>query len=57
MLSDFCVGASLARLEGQIAFEALTRRIPSMRLVPDQQFTYTFNLTTYGYERICAQWE
>jgi len=53
----FCVGASLARLEGCIAFEALTQRMPRMRLVPDQQFTYTFNLTTYGYERIYAQWK
>jgi cytochrome P450 len=53
----FCVGASLARLEGRIAFETLTQRIPSMRLLPDQQYTYTFNLTTYGYKSIYIQWD
>lgn len=53
----FCVGASLARLEGRIALEILTQRLPSMRLLADQQFTFTFNLTTYGYERIYIQWE
>jgi cytochrome P450 len=53
----FCVGAALARLEGRIAFEELTQRIPRMRLLPDQQFTYTFNLTTYGYKRIYTQWD
>ena len=53
----FCVGASLARLEGRIALEILTQRLPRMRLLADQQFTFTFNLTTYGYERIYIQWE
>ena len=52
----FCVGAALARLEGRIAFEILTQRIPGMSLLPDQQFTYSFNLTTYGYKRIHVQW-
>jgi cytochrome P450 len=53
----FCVGAPLARLQGRIAFEALTERIPTMRLVPDQPFVYTFNLTTYGYKHIYTHWE
>ncbi len=53
----FCAGAPLARLEGRIAFEALTQRIPNMRLVPDQQFEYGFRFSNYGYKRICIQWD
>ena len=53
----FCVGAPLARLEGRIAFEALTQRIPNMRLVPDQQFEYGFRYSNYGYKRVYIQWD
>jgi cytochrome P450 len=53
----FCVGAPLARLEGRIAFELLTQRIPNMRLVPDQQFEYGFRYSIYGYKRIHLQWD
>ena len=53
----FCVGAPLARLEGRIAFEALTQRIPHMRLVPDQQYTYSSLLNIYGYNHIYTQWD
>jgi cytochrome P450 len=30
--SHFCFGAPLARIEGQIAFEAMLRRLPNLRL-------------------------
>jgi cytochrome P450 len=53
----FCVGAPLARLEGRIAFEALTQRIPTLRLAPDQQFVYNFNLIIYGHKHIYVQWQ
>jgi cytochrome P450 len=53
----FCVGAALARLEGRIAFAALTQRIPNMRLVPNQQFEYGFRFSNYGYKSVYLQWD
>lgn len=32
--SHFCFGAPLARIEGQVAFEAVLRRLPNLRLKP-----------------------
>ncbi|HLW00798.1 MAG TPA: cytochrome P450 [Ktedonobacterales bacterium] len=33
--SHFCFGAPLARIEGQVAFEAMLRRMPNLRLAPE----------------------
>lgn len=41
----YCVGAPLARLEMIILFEELTRRLPSLRLVPEQELDYTRNIS------------
>ncbi|MDQ7025110.1 MAG: cytochrome P450 [Anaerolineae bacterium] len=41
----YCVGAPLARLEMVILFEELTRRLPTLRLVPEQTLSYTRNIS------------
>ena len=40
----FCIGASLARIEGAAAFGALARRLPELRLADDEpRWRETFN--------------
>jgi cytochrome P450 len=53
----FCLGSRLARLEGQIALEALADRIPSLRLVPDQDLTWSPNMTFRGPAALYVDWD
>ena len=53
----FCLGARLARLEAQIALEVLTRRIPSLRLVPDQTLQFSPNITFRGPATLYVDWD
>ncbi len=47
----FCIGAPLARLEGEIAFTALLRRFPDIRLLePDPP--WTASILTRGLQRL-----
>lgn len=45
--SHFCFGAPLARIEGQIAFETVLRRMPALQLVPGS-LTWRENLGLRG---------
>ncbi len=36
----FCIGAPLARLELEVAFDSLSRRVETIQLVPDQELRY-----------------
>jgi cytochrome P450 len=44
----FCIGSALGKLEALLALEALTNRVPKMRLVPDQTFTFHPNISFRG---------
>lgn len=47
----FCVGATLARVEGQIAFETLLRRLPGVELATDD-VRYRATVTLRGLEAL-----
>lgn len=53
----FCLGARMARMEGQIAVEALARRIPTLRLVSDQAPQYAPNITFRGPRELYVDWD
>ena len=52
-----CLGADLARLEMKVIFEELARRLPHMRLVPEQTYHYSPNTSHRGPEQVRVQWE
>lgn len=52
-----CMGATLARREMRIFLEELTRRLPHMRLVEGQKFTYVPNTTHRGPDELWVEWD
>jgi cytochrome P450 len=51
----FCLGASLGRLEGQIALSKLFARFPELRLAEGFAPSWLDNLTVRGLERLPPQ--
>jgi cytochrome P450 len=52
----FCVGAQLARLEGEIAFETLARRLPGLRVATDAP-AWRPGLLFRGMSGLSARWD
>jgi cytochrome P450 len=55
--NHLCLGAPLARLEARIVFEELTRRLPSLRLVPDQQYEFPPYIAFRGPRSVLVEWD
>jgi cytochrome P450 len=53
----FCLGAMLAKVEARIVTEAMSQRIPSLRLVADQQISHFPNITFRGPETLHLEWD
>lgn len=53
----FCIGAPLARLETRVALEQLSQRLPSLRLVPDQEMVYIPNIVLHGLKQLLVEWD
>ena len=55
--AHYCFGAPLARMEGQIAFETLLRRLPNMDLDQTQELVWRENLGLRGLKSLSISFE
>jgi len=53
----YCLGAPLARMEGTIVLEEVTKRFPSLRLAPNQAFSYAHNTSMRGPMHVFVEWD
>jgi cytochrome P450 len=51
----FCIGSALGKLEARLALEALTDRLPNLRLVPEQALTFHPNISFRGPQTLWAE--
>ncbi len=52
----FCLGAQLARIEGEIAFRRLLERLPAMRLTDPEHAAWKPTVTLRGLVELGAEW-
>ena len=52
----FCLGAQLARIEGEIAFRRLLERLPALRLTDPEHVTWKPTVTLRGLVELAAEW-
>ncbi len=52
-----CLGASLVRLQSQIALEVLTQRLPSLRFQPDFAVQYEPSIVLRGPKHLLLEWD
>ncbi len=53
----YCLGARFAKYETQVVTELLAERVPSLRLVDNQQLSYLPNINFRGPEKLMITWE
>ena len=53
--THYCIGAPLARKQAQITLEALSRRLPGLRLA-QQEYSYLPMVILHGLERLLVEW-
>ncbi|MGC0378693.1 cytochrome P450 [Streptomyces sp. SAI-229] len=52
----YCIGAPLAWMEAQIAFDLLAQRAPDMKLVEDQDFGFPADVSFRGPRSLLVEW-
>jgi cytochrome P450 len=53
----YCLGAPLARMEGTIVLEEITKRFPTLRLAAGQSFDYAANTSMRGPSSVIVEWD